>query len=116
MPNLIGCKIQQSYGKCLTCDDGYQLSKGNCVGTITRLNWNSVNMDFDEDDQSSKLPNSKAQSVFTVGVTSTLNLIAAFGTGKGRLFFSSSVLNDAIVLLKSDGNNGWSPSGRNLLG
>jgi hypothetical protein len=62
------------------------------------------------------MPNSKAQPVFTVGVTSTLNLIAAFGTSKGKLFFSSSALNDAIVLLKADGNNGWSPSSSNSVG
>lgn len=50
MPNFVGCKVQQSYAKCLACDDGYTLSKGSCVPTINKLNWNSVNMDFGDDD------------------------------------------------------------------
>lgn len=46
-------------------------------------------------------------------MTSTLNLVPSFATGNGSIFFSSSALNDASILLKAGGNNGWSPSGQN---
>ncbi len=60
VPNLKGCKKQQSYSRCLACDDGYQISNGRCVVSITRLDWNSVNMDFDFDNDPNSCNNSNA--------------------------------------------------------
>jgi hypothetical protein len=51
-----------------------------------------------------------------VKASSTLNFISAYSTRKGRPFFSSSALNNASLLIKESGNNGWSPSGQIIAG
>jgi hypothetical protein len=48
MPNLKGCKTQQTYSKCLACDSGYTLTAGSCRAQITQLTWNSIQMDFND--------------------------------------------------------------------
>ena len=49
---------------------------------------------------------------FSVGVNSKLNLVPIVSKGKGKVFYSSSSLNGASVVLGSKGSNGWSPKGR----
>ena len=46
MANLAGCKQQKSYDQCLACEDGYQLSNGQCKAAIKKLTWNDIDMDF----------------------------------------------------------------------
>ena len=45
-PNAKGCIKQKNIEKCLECEDGYTLSHGKCTPKITRLSWNSIDMDF----------------------------------------------------------------------
>lgn len=114
MANLIGCKVQLAYDNCKTCDEGYNLKAGACIQSITRLDWNSIDMDFG--DSCNSTANAIANSVFTVSPTSTLNLVPAFETAAGTLYFSSSSINGASVLLSASGSSGWSPSGQSPAG
>lgn len=100
MPNLAGCKEQKSYGNCLTCEDGYQLKRGNCVARITRLSWNSIDMNFFDDDEA-QCEQTDSHEVFSVGVNSKLNLVPVVAKGNGKVFFSSSSLNSATFALGS---------------
>lgn len=114
MANLIGCKVQLAYDNCKTCDEGYNLKAGTCIQSITRLDWNSIDMDFG--DSCNSTANAIANSVFTVSPTSTLNLVPAFETAAGTLYFSSSSISGASVLLSASGSSGWSPSGQSPAG
>jgi len=67
-------------------------------------------MDFGDDSPA----NSSNPSVFSLQLPT--NVIPSFSTGSGSLFYSSSALNNASVLLKAGGNNGWSPLGQNPVG
>ena len=49
MANMAGCKKQRSYDNCEICEQGYQKRGGNCVARITKLTWNSIDMDFFDD-------------------------------------------------------------------
>jgi hypothetical protein len=109
MTNMPGCKVQKAYGNCLQCEDDYTLSNGDCKAKITKLTWNSIDMDFWDDSDSCKKEESKA--VFTIGATSKLNLLPAVSKGKAEYFYSSSSLNGAQFNLEATGSNGWSPNG-----
>lgn len=110
MANLKGCRVQKAYDNCVECDDGYELKNGHCKAKITKLSWNSIDMDFFGDDDTFTKEESK--SVFTVGTTSKLNLLPALSQSTCKAFYSSSSLNGASFVLSSSGNNGWSPSGQ----
>lgn len=109
MANMPGCKVQKAYGNCVSCEEGYQLKKGDCVAVITKLTWNSVDMDFFGD--GNDCDKEKSKSVFTVGVNSKLNLAPVIARNQGSIFYSSLGLNNASVLLSAQGSSGWSPSG-----
>lgn len=108
--NLKGCKNQQSYSKCLACDNGYDLDKGVCKAKITRLDWNSIDMDFHEDTTQEASDLSKL--TFTSQFTSTKNLVAALAINSTKVFFSSSSINEARFQVDSQGSSGWSPVGQ----
>ena len=50
MPNMAGCKVQKSYENCEQCEKGYERRGRNCVAKITKLTWNSIDMDFFDDE------------------------------------------------------------------
>jgi hypothetical protein len=104
MGNLKGCKKQQSASQCIECDDGYSIVSGSCRTQITKLTWNSIDMDFNEGDSDS--------SVFTNHFTDTTNLIQAIAVGSAKVFFSSSSLTGAQFQVDSQGSSGWSPVGQ----
>ena len=88
MGNTKGCKRQKSASQCVECDSGYTLNKdGSCRTQITHLSWNSIDMDFGDDDVS--------KSVFTAKFTDTANLIQAISDGSAQVFFSSSSIANA---------------------
>lgn len=107
--NLKGCKVQKNYKLCLTCDSGYSLNNGVCDVDITVLNWNSVNMDFFDDETQEKCDESK--SVFNAKFTDSTNLVQAIAAGSAQVFYSSSSINGAQFQVDSTGANGWSPVG-----
>lgn len=45
-PNAKGCLSQKNIKKCLKCEEGYKLDFGVCTPELTRLSWNSIDMDF----------------------------------------------------------------------
>lgn len=45
-PNAKGCLTQVNTKTCSVCETGYNLDSGICIPSITKLDWNSVNMDF----------------------------------------------------------------------
>ena len=114
MANLPGCKVQKAFGKCIQCDEGQSLVNGECIAQIKKLTWNSLDMDFLDDDNSCDRARSK--SVFSVGVDSKLNLLPAFSANPKGLFYSSWALNNASILISAPGNSGWSPSGNTCQG
>jgi hypothetical protein len=104
MGNTKGCKRQRSASACLECDTGYTLKDGTCRIQITHLSWNSIDMDFGDDDES--------KSVFTAQFTNTTNLIQAIANGSAQVFFSSSAIANAQFQVDSQGTSGWSPVGQ----
>ena len=90
LPNLHGCKRQESTDKCLECDSGYTLSGGRCTAAIKKLTWNDFDMDFFDSDCEEEFKESK--EFFTVGVDNKLNLVPAWGQGFS-LFYSSCAFN-----------------------
>jgi hypothetical protein len=94
----------------LACDNGYDLDKGVCKAKIIQLDWNSIDMDFNDD--STQEASDLSKSTFTSQFTSTKNLVAALTTNSTQVFFSSSSINDARFQVDSQGTSGWSPVGQ----
>ncbi len=73
---------------------------------MTKLNWNSIDMDFfGSDDANVK---AELEQVFTVGKQNKINLEACLKTGHGRFFYSSDISNTQSVAIGTTGN-GWQP-------
>lgn len=53
LANLKGCKTQVDTSLCTVCESGYSIQNGICVITINRLSWDSIDMDFFDNSQSS---------------------------------------------------------------
>ena len=86
-PNAKGCLKQKSIKKCVQCEDGYKLEFGVCTVELTRLSWNSIDMDFWGGESDWEVE--KSQEVFSVGKNNKVNLIQAIAKGKARVFYSS---------------------------
>jgi hypothetical protein len=108
--NARGCAIQSAINRCDKCEDGYRLDAGKCIQSMTKLNWNSIDMDF----FASNDANTKAQlqQVFTVGKQNKVNLEACLKSGYGKFFYSSDMTNTQLVAIESTGN-GWQPRSQN---
>lgn len=53
--NAKGCAVQLSINTCERCEDGFRLDGGKCLPSMTKLNWNSIDMDFfDSNDAKTK--------------------------------------------------------------
>lgn len=60
---------------------------GVCTPELTRLSWNSIDMDFWGGDSDWEVE--KSQEVFSVGKTNKVNLEQAIGKGKAKVIYSS---------------------------
>ena len=69
------------------------------MARITRLSWNSIDMNFFDDETEAE--KTASHEVFSVGVNSKLNLVPVVANGNGKVFFSSSSLNSATFSLGS---------------
>jgi hypothetical protein len=79
------------------------MTSGICTPTITKLDWNSIVMDF-------STPNT-SQQIFTVGKTNKYNLDGAISKGLGQVFYSSCI--SGRISFQVDDNSqpdGWAPS------
>ncbi len=81
--------------KCEKCDSGFRLDGGKCIQAMTKLNWNSIDMDFFASDNANT--KQQLQHTFTVGKQNKINLDPAFKSGYGRLFYSSDCDNAKSV-------------------
>ena len=80
-----------------------------CIPEITRLTWDSVNMDFWSGESDENVAISK--DVFTIGKTNKLNLDAAISKRKARIIYSSVATGRKSFQVDDDSDNdGWTPS------
>lgn len=111
-PNAKGCILQKNVRVCEKCESGYVLGQGVCTPQITKLDWNSVDMDFWGGDSDDKVKTSK--EVFTIGKTNKYNLDGAISKGKAKILYSSIVTGRTCFQVDDNVNfDGWTPSSSN---
>jgi hypothetical protein len=77
-----------------------------CTPTITKLDWNSIVMDF-----SSTTITNTTQQVFTVGKTNKYNLDGAILKGQAQVFYSSCISGRTSFQVDDNSQpDGWSPA------
>lgn len=86
-PNAKGCEKQKNIKKCEQCESGYKLEFGVCTPELTKLSWNSIDMDFWSGDSDAIVEES--QTIFSEGKTNKLNLDPAIYKGKAQIVYSS---------------------------
>jgi hypothetical protein len=85
------------------------MASGICTPEITKLDWNSINMDFfSGDDTNAQI----SQQVFTVGKTNKYNLDGAISKGNGKIIYSSVITGrSSFQVDDSSQADGWTPTG-----
>jgi hypothetical protein len=79
------------------------MASGICTPTITKLDWNSIVMNF-------STPNT-SQQVFTVGKTNKYNLDGAILKGQAQIIFSTCVAGRTAFQVDDNSQpDGWSPT------
>lgn len=108
-PNSKGCLVQKNIKTCEKCESGYVLGSGVCTPQITKLDWNSINMDFFSGDSAESVQT--AQNVFTVGKTNKYNLDGAISKGGAQIIYSSVVSGRTCFQVDDNAKpDGWTPN------
>lgn len=112
-PNAKGCIYQRDIKTCEKCESGYNLNSGVCTPAITKLTWDSIDMDFWSGSSDKEVEISK--DVFTAGKTNKYNLEGALSKGNGKVIYSSIITGRNCFQVDDNSDiNGWSPSGSGL--
>lgn len=79
-----------------------------CTPQITKLTWDSVDMDFWSGESDENVAISK--SVFSVGKTNKFNLDTAIAKGKGKVFYTTVIKGRKSFQVDDDNDaDGWTP-------